>query len=146
KDEKNKPVDYRVVRSFPGRELVGLGYEPLETGSTWPETEGVHKVYAADFVSHESGTGIVHCAPAYGEDDFELAKKHGIAAFHVIDDNGYYTDTIYEGLEVWENNKLIAKDLKEKGIAWKIEYIRHEYPFNPRSKQRIMYRAIPSWF
>ena len=44
------------------------------------------------------------------------------------------------------SNKFIAKDLKEKGIAWKIEYIRHEYPFNPRSKQRIMYRAIPSWF
>ncbi|OYW84833.1 hypothetical protein B7Z17_03410, partial [Candidatus Saccharibacteria bacterium 32-49-10] len=85
-------------------------------------------------------------APAYGEDDFELAKQQGIAAFHVIDDNGYYTDTIYNGLEVWDNNKLIAKDLKEKGIAWKIEYIRHEYPFNPRSKQRIMYRAIPSWF
>lgn len=57
------------------------------------------------------------------------------------------TDTNYKkGLEVWENNKFIAKDLKEKGVVWKIEYIRHEYPFNPRSKQRIMYRAIPSWF
>ena len=69
-----------------------------------------------------------------------------IASFHVIDDNGYYTDTNYKGLEVWDNNKFIAKDLKEKGVVWKIEYIRHEYPFNPRSKQRIMYRAIPSWF
>ena len=47
---------------------------------------------------------------------------------------------------MWDNNKFIAKDLKEKGAVWKIEYIRHEYPFNPRSKQRIMYRAIPSWF
>ena len=97
-------------------------------------------------MSHESGTGIVHIAPAYGEDDFELAKRHGISAFHVIDDNGYYTDGNYTGLEVWDNNKFIAKDLKEKGAVWKIEYIRHEYPFNPRSKQRIMYRAIPSWF
>lgn len=97
-------------------------------------------------MSHESGTGIVHIAPAYGEDDFELAKRHGISAFHVIDDNGYYTDTNYKGLEVWDNNKFIAKDLKEKSVVWKIEYIRHEYPFNPRSKQRIMYRAIPSWF
>lgn len=146
KDEKNQPLAYKVLREFPGSELVGLSYKPLATGSTWPENDAIHKVYAADFVSHESGTGIVHIAPAYGEDDFELAKSYGIAPFHVIDDNGYYTDTNYKGLEVWNNNKAIAKDLKEKGIVWKIEYIRHEYPFNPRSKQRIMYRAIPSWF
>lgn len=146
KDEKNKPLEYKILREFPGSELVGKSYEPLDTGSTWPVNDKVHKIYAADFVSHESGTGIVHVAPAYGEDDFELAKVHGIEAFHVIDDNGYYTDTKYKGLEVWENNKFIAKDLKERGIVWKIDYIQHEYPFNPRSKQRIMYRAIPSWF
>ena len=145
-DEKHQPLDYEVLRKFPGSELVGKKYQPLATGSTWPENEKIHTVYAADFVSHESGTGIVHIAPAYGEDDFELAKSYGISAFHVIDDNGYYVDSNYKGLEVWENNKFIAKDLKEKGIVWKIEYIRHEYPFNPRSKQRIMYRAIPSWF
>ena len=145
-DEKHQPLDYDVLRTFPGSELVGRKYQPLDTGSTWPENDKIHTIYAADFVSHESGTGIVHIAPAYGEDDFELGKANGIAPFHVIDDNGYYTDTNYKGLEVWENNKFIAKDLKEKGVVWKIEYIRHEYPFNPRSKQRIMYRAIPSWF
>ena len=145
-DEKHQPLDYKVLRTFPGSELVGKKYQPLDTGSTWPENDKIHTIYAADFVSHESGTGIVHIAPAYGEDDFDLAKRHGISAFHVIDDNGYYTDSNYTGLEVWDNNKFIAKDLKEKGVVWKIEYIRHEYPFNPRSKQRIMYRAIPSWF
>ncbi len=145
-DEKHQPLDYKVLRKFPGSELVGKAYQPLDTGSTWPANDKIHTIYAADFVSHESGAGIVHIAPAYGEDDFELAKRHGISAFHVIDDNGYYTDGNYKGLEVWDNNKFIAKDLKEKGAAWKIEYIRHEYPFNPRSKQRIMYRAIPSWF
>ena len=145
-DEKHQPLDYEVLRTFPGSELVGKKYQPLNTGSTWPENDKIHTIYAADFVSHESGTGIVHIAPAYGEDDFELGKSNDIAPFHVIDDNGYYTDTNYKGLEVWENNKFIAKDLKEKGVVWKIEYIRHEYPFNPRSKQRIMYRAIPSWF
>jgi len=145
-DEKHQPLDYKVLRKFPGSDLVGKAYQPLDTGSAWPENDKIHTIYAADFVSHESGTGIVHIAPAYGEDDFELAKRHGISAFHVIDDNGYYTDTNYKGLEVWDNNKFIAKDLKEKGVVWKIEYIRHEYPFNPRSKQRIMYRAIPSWF
>lgn len=145
-DEKHQPLAYEVVRSFPGSELVGKAYQPIDAGSTWPDNEAIHQIYAADFVSHESGTGIVHVAPAYGEDDFELAKEHGISAFHVIDDNGYYIDTKYKGMEVWGSNKLIAKDLKERGIVWKIEYIRHEYPFNPRSKQRIMYRAIPSWF
>ena len=145
-DDKHQPLDYKVLRTFPGSELVGKKYQPLDTGSAWPENDKIHTIYAADFVSHESGTGIVHIAPAYGEDDFELAKRHGISAFHVIDDNGYYTDSNYKGLEVWDNNKFIAKDLKEKGAVWKIEYIRHEYPFNPRSKQRIMYRAIPSWF
>ena len=145
-DEKHKPLEYEVLRSFPGSELVGKRYTPIDTESTWPENDAVHKVYAAEFVSHESGTGVVHIAPAYGEDDFELAKGLGVDAFHVIDDNGFYTDTRYKGLEVWDNNKFIAKDLKERGQIWKIEYIRHEYPFNPRSKQRIMYRAIPSWF
>ena len=145
-DEKHQPLDYDVLRKFPGSELVGKKYQPLDTGSAWPENDKIHTIYAADFVSHESGTGIVHIAPAYGEDDFELGKANGIAPFHVIDDNGYYTDSNYKGLEVWDNNKFIAKDLKEKGAVWKIEYIRHEYPFNPRSKQRIMYRAIPSWF
>ena len=145
-DEKHQPLDYEVLRKFPGSELVGKNYQPLDTGSTWPDSDKIHAIYAADFVSSESGTGIVHIAPAYGEDDFELGKANGIAPFHVIDDNGYYTDSLYKGLEVWGNNKFIAKDLKERGAVWKIEYIRHEYPFNPRSKQRIMYRAIPSWF
>ena len=145
-DDKHQPLDYEVLRTFPGSELVGKKYQPLDTGSTWPKNDKIHTIYAADFVTNESGTGIVHAAPSYGEDDFELGKANGIAPFHVIDDNGYYTDSNYKGLEVWDNNKFIAKDLKEKGAVWKIEYIRHEYPFNPRSKQRIMYRAIPSWF
>ena len=146
KDEKNKPLDFKILQEFLGKKLVGKKYQPIDAGSTWPESDKIHTIYEADFVTSESGTGIVHVAPAYGEDDFELAKSLDISAFHVIDDNGYYTDTIYKGQEVWASNKQIAKDLKEKGIAWKIEYIRHEYPFNPRSKQRIMYRAIPSWF
>ena len=145
-DEKHQPLEYELVREFLGSELAGRVYQPLDTGSTWPKHPAVHHIYPADFVASDSGTGIVHIAPAYGEDDFSLAKSLGVSAFHVIDDNGYYFDSNYKGLEVWDNNKFIAKDLKEKGIVWKIDYIRHEYPFNPRSKQRIMYRAIPSWF
>ena len=145
-DDKHQPLDYQVLHRFSGGELVGRAYQPLDTGSTYPEDAKIHHIYPADFVTAESGTGIVHIAPAYGEDDFELGKANGIAPFHVIDDDGYYFDSIYKGREVWSSNKYIAKDLAERGIVWRIEYIRHEYPFNPRSKQRIMYRAIPSWF
>ncbi len=145
-DDKHQPLDYEVLRRFSGSELVGRAYQPLDTGSTYPEDAKIHHIYPADFVTTESGTGIVHIAPAYGEDDFELGKANGIAPFHVIDDDGYYFDSIYKGREVWSSNKYIAKDLAERGIVWRIEYIRHEYPFNPRSKQRIMYRATPSWF
>ncbi len=145
-DEKHQPIAYTVAQEFTGDKLVGLKYQPLDTGSTWPDDSKVHQIYAADFVSSDSGTGIVHIAPAYGEDDFKLAQSLGIKAFHVIDDNGYYMDTNYKGREVWSNNKFVAKDLAEKGVIWQIRYIQHEYPFNPRSKQRIMYRAIPSWF
>jgi Isoleucyl-tRNA synthetase len=119
----------------------------------------INRIYSADYVSMDSGTGIVHIAPAYGEDDFELARVNGVPALHAIDDNGYYLpefaeelraigvrDTDDTGIEVWSANKFIAKCLHEAGIVWKIDYIKHEYPFNPRSKQRIMYRAIPSWF
>lgn len=141
-DEKHQPLEYAVVREFKGAELVGKSYEPLFEN----RGENAHKIWYADYVETEAGTGIVHIAPAYGEVDFDLAKEKNIPVAHVIDDNGYYTEGDYKGLEVWENNKFIAKDLKEKGIVWKIEYIQHEYPFNPRSKQRIMYRAIPSWF
>lgn len=145
-DNKHQPLDYEVLRRFSGGELVGRAYQPLDVGSTYPDDAKVHHIYPADFVTTESGTGIVHIAPAYGEDDFELGKANGIAPFHVIDDDGYYFDSIYKGREVWSSNKYIAKDLAERGIVWRIEYIRHEYPFNPRSKQRIMYRATPSWF
>ena len=150
-------------KSYSSNELAGLSYEPLLDDASIEDnakgSETAHKRYVADLVSAEEGTGIVHIAPAYGEDDFNLAREKQIPVRHVIDDNGYYfaewaeilhekgvRDTDEAGIEVWTANKFIAKCLEEAGIIWKIEYIRHEYPFNPRSKQRIMYRAIPSWF
>ena len=150
-------------KSYSSKDLAGLAYAPLlddsEIDDNAKGSETAHKIYVADFVSDAEGTGIVHIAPAYGEDDFNLGRENKIPVRHVIDDNGYYfpewaevlhkigvRDTDENGIEVWAANKFIAKCLEEVGIIWKIEYIRHEYPFNPRSKQRIMYRAIPSWF
>ena len=149
-----------ALETYAGNDLDGLKYEPLFVmNDKIGKDKNAHKVWVADFVSAEDGTGIVHIAPAYGEDDYALGKKNKIPVRHTIDDNGYYfpewaeklhaigvRDTDENGIEVWAGNKFIAKCLEEKGVIWKIEYIKHEYPFNPRSKQRIMYRAFPSWF
>ena len=154
-----KGAEYEVVRTgIKGAELAGLEYEPLFKNLEQVEPESYH-VLAAEFVSDTEGTGIVHIAPAYGEDDYALAQGHQVGFADVLDENGYYLpemaeqlhqlgvrDTDEHGVEVWAANKFIAKCLEEAGVVWKIEYIQHEYPFNPRSKQRIIYRAFPSWF
>lgn len=141
-DEKKQPLEHEVVREIKGSELVGLEYEPLFTN----RGEGAHKVWAADYVSSEDGTGIVHIAPAYGEEDFVLAKEKGIPVVHSIDENGVFTEGDWLGHNVWEINKQIAKDLKERGVVWKIDYIRHSYPHCHRCGTKLMYRAHPSWF
>jgi isoleucyl-tRNA synthetase len=142
-DEKHQLLDYEIVRTLKGKELVGLTYEPL-LGEN--QGKGAHTVWAADFVSNEDGSGIVHLAPAYGEDDFLMAQEHDIPVVHVIDENGLYSETEWKGENVWEINKTIAKTLHERGIVWKIDYIRHSYPHCHRCGTRLMYRAHPSWF
>lgn len=156
-----KDVDYEVVKDgIKGAELIGLTYEPIcATIEGESKLKDTWTVLGGDFVSDADGTGIVHIAPAYGEDDYKLAQEHEVDFADVLDEYGYYDekttewlhsigvrDTSEEGIEIWAGNKFIAKCLEEAGIVWKIEYIKHEYPFNPRSKQRIMYRAFPSWF
>lgn len=141
-DEKHQPLDFELVRTLKGSELVGKSYEPLFVD----RGEGAHKVWHADYVSAEDGTGIVHLAPAYGEEDFELAQASGIPVVHVLDESGTFTEGDWKGANVWEINKQIAKDLHERGVVWKIDYIRHSYPHCYRCDTRLMYRAHPSWF
>ena len=158
-------------KAFKGSALIGKKYVPIikvadglfDLGLRGDQGTVLRKdtytVLPGDFVSAEDGTGIVHIAPAYGEDDYALAQKHELDFADVLDENGYYLpemaaelhalgvrDTDEGGISAWAGNKFIAKCLEEKGIIYKIEYIQHEYPFNPRSKERIMYRAFPSWF
>jgi isoleucyl-tRNA synthetase len=141
-DEKHQPLEYEVVGKVKGSELVGLSYEPLFTD----RGKNAHKVWHADYVETEAGTGIVHLAPTYGEEDFELAKKEGFPSVHVIDQNGFFTEGDWKGENVWHINKQIAKDLKGRGIVWKIDYITHSYPHCHRCGTKLMYRAHPSWF
>ncbi len=163
--------DLKPIKAMRGAALVGKKYEPIievadglfdlglrgDTGTV--VRKDTYTVLSGDFVSAEDGTGIVHIAPAYGEDDYALCQKNEVDFVDCLDDNGYYLpemraklnelgvrDTDEHGIQVWAGNKFIAKVLEEKGIIYKIEYIQHEYPFNPRSKERIIYRAFPSWF
>ena len=147
-DEKRQPIPFEIVNLIDGTELIGLSYEPLFEDSKYSGEgeENAYKVWGADYVSLESGTGIVHSAPAYGEEDFNFGKEYGIPVFHVLDEFGKYLSGEFAGNDVWEFNKPLAKILKERGVVWKIDYIRHEYPHNPRTGQRLMYRAHPSWF
>jgi isoleucyl-tRNA synthetase len=141
-NEKHQPLQYTVVRELKGKDLVGKSYEPLFVD----RGENAHKVWAADYVSDEDGTGIVHLAPAYGEEDFTLAKEHKIPVVHSIDETGHFTELDWKGSYVWDINKQIAKDLHERGVVWKIDYIRHSYPHCHRCGTKLMYRAHPSWF
>jgi isoleucyl-tRNA synthetase len=142
RDEKHKPLKYKLVSTFKGKKLVGQNYEPLFEN----QGDNAHKIYHADYVTLEDGTGIVHLAPAYGEEDYDLAKKEGIPVTINIDENGFYTKGEWQGQQVWSVNKIIAKELFTRGIVWKIEYIRHSYPHCHRCGTRLMYRAHPSWF
>jgi isoleucyl-tRNA synthetase len=141
-DEKHQPLNYEVTKEIKGSELVGLSYQPLFVD----RGKNAHKIWHADYVETDAGTGIVHLAPTYGEEDFALAKEHKFPAVHVIDENGFYTEGDWKGQNVWEVNKPIAKELKERGVVWKIEYIQHSYPHCHRCGTRLMYRAHPSWF
>ena len=147
-DEKKQPISFEIVNLIDGADLIGLSYEPLFEDSKYSGEgkENAYKVWGADYVSLESGTGIVHSAPAYGEEDFNFGKEYGIPVFHVLDEYGKYLHGEFSGNDVWEFNKPLAKILKERGVVWKIDYIRHEYPHNPRTGHRLMYRAHPSWF
>jgi isoleucyl-tRNA synthetase len=141
-DEKHNVVEHTILKKYRGKELVGRAYQPLFAD----RGKNAHKVWAADYVTLEEGTGVVHLAPAYGEEDYDLSKEKGFPYVAVIDNSGFYTEGAWKGQQVWEANKQIAKDLHARGDIWKIDYIRHSYPHCHRCGTKLMYRAHPSWF
>ncbi len=142
-DEKHQPVPYKIVRSgITGQQLIGQSYEPLFED----QGENAHKVWDYPGLSTGEGTGIVHLAPAYGEEDYQLAKQHGFPIISNVDDDGFYTSGEWQGQLIWDANKQIAKDLHQRGTVWKTDYVRHSYPHCWRCGTRLMYRVHPSWF
>ncbi len=139
----------KAISTLMGAELVGLRYDPLFPYFEDLASEGAFQVLADDYVTTDSGTGIVHQAPAFGEDDFRVLKAAGISALVCpIDMAGCFTDEVsdFAGLHVKAADKPIMRHLKASGHLYLQEVIQHSYPFCPRSDTPIIYRTIDSWY
>jgi isoleucyl-tRNA synthetase len=145
-----------VVERYSGNDLVGEGYEGLFFCSNdFNEKSGDNAliVLADEFVKTDTGTGIVHMAPAFGEDDARVCQSAGIKPICPIDDNGCFTDEVfdYKGLYVKDADKQIIKNLKDRapgtfGLLYHQDTITHSYPFCPRSDTPLIYKAVPAWY
>ncbi|MEE2033500.1 isoleucine--tRNA ligase [Rhodococcus sp. CC-R104] len=136
----------RILGEYSGADLVGLAYEP--PFDFFVGRDNAHQVIAADYVTTESGTGIVHLAPAFGEEDMEYCQRNGIELVQPLDPGGKFTSLVppYEGLQVFDANPVIIKDLKAGGKLLRHETIEHSYPHSWRSGRPLIYMAVPSWF
>jgi isoleucyl-tRNA synthetase len=137
---------YRVEREMAGKELVGLRYQPLFT--FLPEQPRANVVMAADFVATDEGTGIVHTAGAYGEDDLKLCQDAGIQVRHTVGLDGRFLPLVsdFQGIFVKDADPLITEELRERGLIYKEERIVHAYPFCWRCETPLLYYALDSWF
>ena len=135
-----------VVATFAGAELEGLVYEPVF--DFFADNPNSFQIIVADYVTTEDGTGIVHQAPAFGEEDMESCKDYGIELVIPVDMDGQFTSLVppYEGQLVFDANKDIIKDLKAAGRVLRHQTIEHSYPHSWRSGEPLIYMALPSWF
>ena len=143
-----KTEDVRVLKEVDGSALVGLRYEPLFPYFADAKKEGAFRVVAADFVSTEDGTGIVHIAPGFGEDDYRLGQAEKLPTVCPVDEEGRFTSAIpdYQGREVKEADADIMKRLKTEGKLVHRSTIVHSYPHCWRCDKPLIYRAISTWF
>lgn len=138
--------DHEVLAVRPGSELVGLTYQPIF--SYFADHENAFQILAAEYVTTEDGTGIVHQAPAFGEDDMNTCKQYGIEVVIPVDMDGKFTSLVpeYQGQLVFDANKSIIADLKTAGRVVRHQTIEHSYPHSWRSGEPLIYMALPSWF
>jgi hypothetical protein len=143
-----KESDYRIVREMKGSDLVGMRYEPLFPYFAGLVEKGAFKVFAADYVTAEDGSGIVHTAPGFGEDDYNTLKGTGIPVVCPIDGECRFTEEVsdYAGRFVKEADKDIIARLKAEGKLVKRDQYLHAYPHCWRCKSPLIYRAVSSWF
>jgi isoleucyl-tRNA synthetase len=140
-------VGHRVVRTAPGTALVGRRYRRL---LDWYPVEAAPKAFTvlpADFVTVQEGTGLVHVAPAYGQDDHELGRREGLPTLHPVDGTGRFRPgSPVQGEFVKDADKAIVKHLKEAGRLWRQETVDHAYPHCWRCDSPLLYYARDSWY
>lgn len=139
---------YEIVENMKGKDLVGLEYKPLYDIKEL-QNENSHKVIVGDFVTTEEGTGIVHTAVMYGEDDYRVGKKAGLPEVHTVGQDGKFLDIVpkfIRGKFVKSAEKDIIEDLKKRHLLFKIEKIEHAYPHCWRCETPLIYYGINSWF
>ncbi len=140
--EINKWTEYKVLNTFLGKELLGIEYHrPIKKDLTAPVISGHH-------VTLETGTGLVHIAPLFGEDDFIIGKKYDLDMIMHVDSKGIFNDEALDlaGLFYQDANKNIGMFLEEKGELLSLKFIKHSYPHDWRTNKPVIYRGVPQWF
>lgn len=135
-----------ISEEIKGKDLLGKEYEPI-FNFTKPDKKAYYLI-AGDFVSTQEGTGMVHIAPAFGEDDMVVGQKNNLPVILNVDEEGKFKKEVnpWEGKFVKDADPLIIKELKEKNILFKEESYEHEYPFCWRCDSPLLYYAKQSWF
>ena len=148
-DQYQGDSEFRVVKTLLGKDLVGCRYEPVFDYFADKADEGAFVVISGDYVTTDSGTGLVHQAPAFGEEDYKAFQAAGLEAFACpVSLHGEFTDEVpdFAGRHVKEADKDIISVLKAKGALYRQDVIQHSYPYCYRSDTPLIYRAIPSWY
>jgi len=142
-----RDIEHSVTRTVRGRELVGMRYQQLFDYLD-VDAPNAFTVYAADFVSTEDGTGIVHIAPAYGVDDLALGQQYGLPVVHGVGLDGHFIDAVepVAGLFFKDADKPLIRLMKERGILFRSERFTHNYPFGWRTGDPIIYYAKNAWY
>ena len=140
-----KIENYKKIKEFSGKEFSGTvcSHPFLGVGYDYDIP-----MFEARFVTIEQGTGIVHCAPSHGPDDFNLCLNNGIKAVETVNDDGKYTSNIpnFEGIHIFKANPIIIEKLKEQKKLLSNGKLTHSYPHSWRSKAPLVHRATPQWF
>ena len=148
-----KDEEYKIIKKMTGKELSGIEYIPLfDFFYEKFKSKGCFKVYLADYVTTEDGTGVVHNAPGFGEDDYQVGCQYNLCdpdkPLCPIDDDGCFTEEVplLTGKNFKESDPIVIDYLKSKERMIYVGKIRHKYPFCYRTETPLIYRAIPSWF
>lgn len=137
--------DCTILETMNGRELEYMRYEQLMPFVKVPKEQAFF-VTCGDFVTTEDGTGIVHMAPAFGEDDYNMGLKYHLPVVNPVDETGKYTETPWAGQFVMDADPEIVRWLKENGKLFKKQRMEHNYPHCWRCKTPLLYYAKPSWY